>query len=70
MLIKGGRRLNDIDILSSDPGLLDILGKTNSQPDKLSVAGKEILEDIAQVFGITIYVISHKEGNLIALGNG
>jgi len=26
MLIKGGRRLNDIDILSSDPGLLDILG--------------------------------------------
>lgn len=25
MLIKGGRRLNDIDILSSDPGLLDIL---------------------------------------------
>ena len=23
MLIKGGRRLNDIDILSSDPGLLD-----------------------------------------------
>jgi hypothetical protein len=26
MLIKGGCRLNDIDILSSDPGLLDILG--------------------------------------------
>ena len=26
MLIKGGRCLNDIDILSSDPGLLDILG--------------------------------------------
>lgn len=26
MLIKGGRRLSDIDILSSDPGLLDILG--------------------------------------------
>ena len=26
MLIKGGGRLNDIDILSSDPGLLDILG--------------------------------------------
>ena len=26
MVIKGGRRLNDIDILSSDPGLLDILG--------------------------------------------
>jgi len=26
MLIKGGRRLNDIDILSSDPGLLDIFG--------------------------------------------
>jgi len=25
MLIKGGGRLNDIDILSSDPGLLDIL---------------------------------------------
>jgi len=25
MLINGGRRLNDIDILSSDPGLLDIL---------------------------------------------
>jgi len=25
MLIKGGERLNDIDILSSDPGLLDIL---------------------------------------------
>ena len=25
MLIKGGRHLNDIDILSSDPGLLDIL---------------------------------------------
>ncbi|MBN2246908.1 MAG: IS1380 family transposase [Candidatus Aminicenantes bacterium] len=26
MLIKGGRRLSDIDILSSDPGLLDMLG--------------------------------------------
>lgn len=26
MLIKGGDRLNDIDILSSDPGLLDMLG--------------------------------------------
>lgn len=25
MLIKGGRRLNDIEILSPDPGLLDIL---------------------------------------------
>ena len=25
MVIKGERRLNDIDILSSDPGLLDIL---------------------------------------------
>jgi len=29
MLIKGGRRLNDIDILSSDPGLLDILMMDN-----------------------------------------
>jgi hypothetical protein len=27
MLIKGGRRLSDIDILSSDPGLLDMLGR-------------------------------------------
>jgi len=45
-------------------------GKTNSQPEKLSVAEKETLEDIAQVFGITVYVRTHKGGKLIALGNG
>ena len=45
-------------------------GKTNSQPEKLSVTEKETLEDIAQVFGITVYVRTHKGGKLIALGNG
>jgi len=44
--------------------------KINSQPEKLSPTEKETLEDIAQVFGITVYVRTHKEGKLIALGNG
>jgi hypothetical protein len=44
--------------------------KTNSQPEKLSSDEKETLEDIAQVFGITVYVRTHKGGKLIALGNG
>ena len=44
--------------------------KINSQPEKLTPAEKETLEDIAQVFGITVYVRTHKKGKLIALGNG
>ena len=44
--------------------------KINSQPEKLSPTEKETLEDIAQVFGITVYVRTHKGGKLIALGNG
>jgi len=44
--------------------------KTNSQPEELSPAEKETLEDIAQVFGITVYLRTHKGGKLIALGNG
>jgi hypothetical protein len=44
--------------------------KINPQSEKLTPAEKETLEDIAQVFGITVYVRTHKEGKLIALGNG
>jgi hypothetical protein len=42
----------------------------NSQPEKLSPTEKETLEDIAQVFGITVYVRTHKGDKLIAFGNG
>jgi len=45
MLIKGRRRINDIDILSSDPGLLDIL-----MMDKFSRANT--IGDLARKFSL------------------
>lgn len=54
MLIKGGRRLNDIDILSSDPGLLAILGidkfpKANTLGDLARRFTRRDINDLADV---------------------
>lgn len=44
--------------------------KTKTELKELSASEKETLEDIAQVFGINVYIRTHKGGKLIALGDG
>ena len=61
MLIKGGGRLNDIDILSSDPGLLDILSidrfpRANTIGD---LAKRFTLRDINEMSGIIMKLSSN-----------
>ena len=61
MLIKGGVRLNDIDILSSDPGLLDILDidrfpRANTIGD---LAKRFTLRDINEMSGIIMKLSSN-----------
>jgi len=64
MLIKGGERLNDIDILSSDPGLLDILGidsfpRANTIGD---LAKRFTLRDINEMADVVMKLASNTIG--------
>jgi len=66
MLIKGGRRLNDIDILSSDPGLLDMLGidkfpKANTVGDLARRCTRRDINNLADiVMKLSSNTIRHK----------
>jgi hypothetical protein len=44
--------------------------ETRKELQELSPEEKETLEDIAGVFGITVYVRTHKEGKLVAINHG
>jgi hypothetical protein len=44
--------------------------KTGKEQQELSPEEKETLENIASVFGITVYVRTHKEGKLMAINHG
>jgi len=44
--------------------------ETRKEQQELSTEEKETLEDIASVFGITVYVKTHKEGKLVAINHG
>ena len=44
--------------------------ETRKEQQELSQEKKETLEDIASIFGITVYVRTHKEGKLVAINNG
>lgn len=60
MVIKGGRRLNDIDMLSSDPGLLDIL-RRDRFPQANTVgdlARKFSLRDVHKLAGVGMKLCS------------
>jgi len=44
--------------------------ETRKEQQELSQEEKETLEDIASVFGVTVYVRTHKEGKLVAINHG
>jgi hypothetical protein len=44
--------------------------ETRKEQQELSPEEKETLEDIAGVFGITVYVRTHKKGELVAINHG
>ncbi|MCK4494782.1 MAG: hypothetical protein KAU91_00410, partial [Candidatus Aminicenantes bacterium] len=44
--------------------------EARKEQQELSIEEKETLEDIASIFGITVYVRTHKEGKLVAINHG
>lgn len=44
--------------------------EVRKEQQELSQEEKETLEDIASIFGITVYVRTHKEGKLVAINHG
>jgi hypothetical protein len=48
----------------------DIKKSTKDLQDQLSSAEKETLEEIAQVFGMEVFVRNHPNGQLISIGHG
>lgn len=44
--------------------------ETRKEQQELSQEEKETLEDIASIFGVTVYVRTHKKGKLVAISHG
>lgn len=44
--------------------------QVRKEQQELSIEEKETLEDIASIFGITVYVRTHKKGKLVAINHG